>query len=166
MFVADTSALISIATGKLLEQFLNEFDVHTTETVYGELETTAEYDDAHGRAAERVIDADSQFTLHSVDDRRVTQFESSQIDEGEASCVGVEQDLSPEFFVTDDLRAVPELRRITTSDVAISPVVLRALTERGVLSKSDARQRLDSIAATRDWLGAPIYNRARKLLDD
>ncbi|MFB6177805.1 MAG: hypothetical protein ABEI99_11810, partial [Halobaculum sp.] len=109
MFVVDTSALVSIATGNLLEQFLGEFDIRTSNRVYQELETTAEYDDAHGRAANRVIEADSQFTLHSVEESRAEQFESSRIDEGEASCVGVERDISPEFFLTDDLRAVPEL---------------------------------------------------------
>jgi rRNA-processing protein FCF1 len=38
MIVADTSALISIAAINLLDTFLTEFDIHTTETVIEELE--------------------------------------------------------------------------------------------------------------------------------
>lgn len=70
------------------------------------------------------------------------------------------------FLLTDDLRALPELKVSTDAQVALSPIVLRALVERGVLGSDDARNRLDRLAASRGWLGAPIYRRARRLFDD
>lgn len=50
MIVADTGALISIASINLPDTFLTDFDVHTTETVVDELEETSEYDDRYGEA--------------------------------------------------------------------------------------------------------------------
>lgn len=52
MIVADTSALISLATAGVLDIVLAEFDVHTTDTVIEELEDTARFDDAHGAGAQ------------------------------------------------------------------------------------------------------------------
>lgn len=48
--------------------------------------------------------------------------------------------------------------------VAISPIVLKALVNRDVLEREQARDRLETVAEHRDWLGAPIYCRAEELL--
>jgi len=162
MIVADTSALSSLATADTLQLVLEEFDVHTTETVLEELENTAEYDDSHGSAAENVLDQRGQLTVHSTED---PEIESSRIDDGEATCTVLMQELEAEFLITDDFRALPEMQALTDARVAISPIVLKALVKRDVLTYSEAETRLSSIAETRDWLGAPIYRRAKKLFD-
>lgn len=162
MLVADTSALVSLATGEVLEAALAEFDVHTTETVVAELEETAGYDDDHGVAASRVVESLDYVTVHEVPD---PSLEASRVDDGEGSCVRLARDGDAAFLLTDDLRALPELQALTDADIAISPIVLRALVKRGVLSSDEASERLDRIAETRDWLGAPIYRRAQRLLE-
>lgn len=163
MIVADTSALISLATAAVVEQVVAEFDVHTTSAVIEELEETAGYDDPHGKAAQQVLDQRTLVTVHDTDRE---QFQSSRIDSGEASCVTLERECEPQFLLTDDLRALPELQQVTTARVALSPIVLRALVKRDVLESQDARDRLERIAETRDWLGAPIYRRAKRLLEE
>jgi len=163
MIVADTSALISLATAEVVDLVFAEFEVHTTRVILQELEETAEYDDPHGQAAQNVLEQQAQFSVHTVDGE---QFESSTIDQGEASCIRLEEQLEPAFLLTDDLRALPEIQNLTTAKVALSPIVLRALVKREVLEPKDAQNRLEQIAKTRDWLGAPIYRRARQLLDE
>lgn len=160
MIVADTSALVSLATGDSVRLVVGEFDVHTTATVIEELDATAEYDDSHGCAARTVLDQRDRVTVHGVER---PEIESSRIDDGEATCIGIAAELDAAFLLTDDLRALPELQTLTATKVAISPIVLQALVKRDVLTRSEARRRLDSIADTRDWLGAPIYERARML---
>lgn len=49
--------------------------------------------------------------------------------------------------------------------VEISPIVLKTLVNRGVLDSEAARNKVEQIAETRDWLGAPIYRRALQLFD-
>lgn len=163
MIVADTSALVSLATADTLGLVLDEFDVHTTETVIEELEDTAGYDDAHGTAAQDALDMRERMTVHAVAGEVVT---SSRIDAGEGSCCALAGELEADFVLTDDLRALPELQRLVEARVAISPIVLKALVKRGVLDRAGAVERLERLAETRDWLGAPIYRRARRLFDD
>lgn len=163
MIVADTSALISLTIAECLDHLLNEFDVHTTTTVCDELEQTAAYDDPHGEAANHVLGERNQVTAHTVEDEIP---ETSRIDQGEGSCVVLTKQLGADFLLTDDLRALPELQQLTAARVAISPIVLKALVNRGVLDREDAIQRLDQLAETRDWLAAPIYRRAQRLFEE
>ena len=162
MIVADTSALISLATADALQAVVEEFDVQTSELVVSELETTAEYDDVHGDGATTVLEALETIVVHETEN---SDFETSRIDAGEASCLSLTRSLDATFLITDDLRALPELQNLTTTRVAISPIVLRALVKRGVLTNEEARTKLERLATTRDWLGRPIYRRAIALFE-
>jgi hypothetical protein len=73
--------------------------------------------------------------------------------------------VGPLFLVTDDFRALPELQELVDAEVALSPIVLRALVIRGVLSAEDANAAFDRIAAGRDWLETPLYRYGRRLLE-
>ncbi len=159
MIVADTSALISIASVDLLDTVLTEFSVHTTETVIEELEETGEYDDRHGEAAQTVLNRLDWIEIQSVNG----EITSSRIDQGEGSCVLLSRDIDARFLLTDDLRALPELQQITEAKAAISPIVLKALIQRDALDREEALEKLDELGEKRDWLGAPIYRRARNL---
>ncbi|WP_132057440.1 hypothetical protein [Halorussus amylolyticus] len=162
MIVADTSALVSLATVGLVPILCEEFDCHTTEAVAEELRATAEYDDVSGEAAQSVLDQFAQMTIHEVE---ASEFESSRIDRGEGRCAVLTHELDADFLVTDDLRALPELQTVAASKVAISPIVLEALVRRDVLTRDRAKSELRRIANRRDWLEAPIYRRAQALLD-
>lgn len=161
MITADTSALISLATADVLDTFLTEFDIHTTEKVVEELENTAAYDDIHGEAAETVLDHLDQITVHQIEGT----FESSRIDSGEGTCALLTREIDAEFLITDDLRALPELQTVADAQVAISPIVLKAFVRRNVLEREEAVEKLDELAEQRDWLGAPIYRRAKNLFE-
>lgn len=161
MIVADTSSLISIASVDLLNTFLTEFNVHTTETVIEELEDTSGYNDSHGDAAEKVLDNLDLIITYQVNE----EFTSSRIDLGEGSCALLTQEIDADFLITDDLRALPELQSLTSAKVAISPIVLKALIQKDAIEQEEALQKLDELAEQRDWLGAPIYRRTKNLFE-
>ncbi|WP_224333789.1 hypothetical protein [Haloprofundus halobius] len=163
MLVIDTSALVSLAVGDALGVTLAEFDVVATHVVIDELEVTADYDDEHGRGASTVLDQ-----LERIDSLDITgeKFVTSRIDDGEASCVAAMREIDAAFLITDDYRALPELQHLIDAEVALSPVVLRALVKRGALSEDTAKSALETIAEQRDWLGAPIYRYARQLFEE
>jgi len=163
MIVADTSALISIATIDTLELFLTEFDVHTTEAVIQELEETSGYNDQHGNAAKTVLKNLDRISVHHIPNG---DFRSSRVDKGEGSCALLTNEMEADFLITDDLRALPELQAVVDARVAISPIVLKALVQRDELKPEAARNRLAKLAESRDWLGAPIYRRAEALFED
>ena len=160
MIVADTSAVVTLASTEVIGTVLEEFDVHTTQIVISELDETAEHEDVHGEAAERVLEIADRITIHDTDE---PSFESSRIDKGEASCVTLTRQMEVDFLIMDDLRALPEIQELVDSKVAISPIVLKALAKREVLEVEQAEEKLDLIADRRDWLGAPIYRRAKQL---
>lgn len=160
MIAADTSALISLASVDLLDTLLAEYDVHTTETVINELEDTSSYNDIHGEASETVLNLIDQITVHQVEG----EFKSSRVDQGEGTCALLTKEIDAEFLITDDLRALPELQTVADAKVAISPIILKAFVKRDVLEQQEALTKLDELAERRDWLGAPIYRKARNLL--
>lgn len=162
MIVVDTSAFISLSLGNILDIVLDEYSVYSTQRVHDELRDTAAYDDIHGDAASAVLESVDEITIHRTPDPGI---ETSRIDAGEASCIELADTEAVAFLITDDLRALPELQTLTDAQVAISPILLRALVTRDVLTTADAKERLDQIASTRDWLGAPIYRRAQELFE-
>ena len=160
MIVADTSALITLASIDISDLVLEEFDIHTSVTAVEDLEDTAEYDDSHRKAADGVLQHRDQFTVH---DASRTEFQSSRIDGGEGSCADLARDLGANFLITDDLRALPELQTLSGTQVAISSIVLRALVKRDVLDEEEAVAKLETVAENRDWLESPIYTKAKNL---
>ena len=163
MIVIDASSFITLTIADSLPAVLDEFDVHTTETVIQELQETAEYDDVHGNAARTVLERADRITVHATPQRR---FQSSRVDPGEGSCALLTHELDTDFLITDDLRALPELQTIADAKIAISPILLKALVRREKLERDEALEKLEQIAVQRDWLGAPIYRRACHLFDE
>ncbi|MGB9956426.1 hypothetical protein ACOZ4B_08555 [Haloferax prahovense] len=163
MLVTDTSAVISLSVGGVLEVFVDEFDVCTTKVVFEELRGTAEYDDHHGRAASSVLDMENELTIVSTTG---DEFMTSRVDDGEASCVAAVREVDAAFLITDDYRALPELQTLVSADVALSPIVLRALVKRDVLTEAEASTAFETMAEKRDWLGAPIYRYAQQFFDE
>lgn len=164
MLVVDTSAFVSLGVGNVLDIVIGEFELGTTTAVVDELRETAAYDDRHGEAAARALELTSEVAVRAVDER-AERFVTSRIDSGEASCVVAAREVDAAFFITDDFRALPELREVVDANVALSPIVLRALVERGVLDENEAKAAFETIAEGRDWLGAPIYRYARDLFE-
>ena len=108
-----------------------------------------------------MLDHRDRFTSHEVD----TEFTSSRVDRDEMDCALLTRELDAEFLVTDDLRALPELRNLSSARVAISPILLRALVKQDRLEEREARGTLEELAAHRDWLGAPIHRWALELFE-
>ncbi|KXA93002.1 hypothetical protein AKJ64_01685 [candidate division MSBL1 archaeon SCGC-AAA259E17] len=164
MIVADTSALASLASGSVLRFFLEEFDVRVTKTVVEELEDLSLGGDRTAEHADEVLTLKDSFQVCETGGEKPT---SSRIDSGEGSSVVLAERVEADFLITDDLRALPELEKLLgEGKVAISPIVLRALVERGVLERENALEKLERIAENRDWLHSPIYRRARGLLEE
>lgn len=163
MIVLDTSAFISLAVGDALEPACEAFEVLTTATVLDELESTADYDDIHAQGATTALALRDHYTVTNPDEHGP---ETSRIDAGEASCIAAVREHEAVFLITDDVRALPELQQLVTADVVLSPIVLRALVERGVLREDATAAALETIADQRDWLGAPVYRYAQRLFED
>jgi len=160
MLVIDTSGLISLASINILETVIEEYEVHVTREVVEELNETANYEDSHAESSEKALEKISDTEIHELD---VGEFESSRVDKVEYSCVLLANKIEADFVITDDFRSLPELKSLIDSQIAISPIMLKALVKRDLIQESEARQMLEELAENRNWLGAPIYRHAQKL---
>ena len=78
-------------------------------------------------AARNVLGPVVEFTIVDVSG---DVFITSRIDDGEASCVAAAREADAPILLTDDDRALPELREAVDADVALLSIFLRALVNR------------------------------------
>ena len=166
--VADTSSLISLQTGGVLELSLKLFDISIPEIVVTELEEVAGYDDTHGESARDVLGLIKEARINVREVISISETESRvepRVDAGEMGCLNLCRQEQIPILITDDWRALPKLIEISTSiNVVVSAFVIRALLNRRVLTRDDAETILDRIARNRDWLESKIYEESKKWL--
>jgi predicted nucleic acid-binding protein len=163
MIILDTSAFISLSMADLMERVVEDYSVHTTQEVISELEQTAREEDRVSDAASQVLSCRESIEVHSQSFER---FETSRLDSGEASCVALTREVDADFMLTDDLRAMAEIKKLSTLEVAISPFMIVAMAKNDVLSREEALEKIEKLAENRDWLGTPIYQRAKKQFEN
>ena len=161
----DTSSLVSLVHGDLLDRTLAEFCVIISNFVRDELHQMSAFDDADGRAATDVLARLDDLDLREVARAEVDPLRTSKVDEGEASCVVLAQGPDAAALISDDVDAMHQLQAYANKhgfDLGLGAVVVHALRKRGRLSQADALERLDRIAARRGWMGRPIYRAYRR----
>ena len=166
--VLDTSSLVSLVHGDLLEPTLTAFSVVISNHVRDELQTMSRFDDRDGRAARWILEQSARLDVRNVEQTEVDPLLTSKIHEGEASCIALAQNPDVDALITDDFEAMHQMRAYAQRhgfDLGLGAVVVHALVKRGQLSREDALQRLDQIAAPRDWIGRPIYQAYRRVLE-
>lgn len=86
------------------------------------------------------------------------------IAQGKAACIELAQNSDVDALIMDDVEAMHQMRAYAQRhgfDLGLGTVVVHALVKRGQLNRKDALQRLDQMAAQRDWMGRPIYRAYR-----
>ena len=164
----DTSSLVSLVHGDLLDRTLAEFRVTISNFVRDELQQMSAFDDADGRAATDVLARLDDLDLREVARAEVDPLRTSKIDEGEASCVVLAQDPEVAALISDDFEAMHQMQAYAQKhgfDLGLGAVVVHALRKRGRLSQADALERLDRIATRRGWMGRPIYRAYRRAVE-
>ncbi len=164
MLVLDTSAFISLGICDCVEILLDEFDLHTSDAIINELEELSGYDDLEADVAERWLEKKDRLNVQQVGE--AGEFDHGKIDKGEGSCAVLARKTDAEFLITDDVRALPLLKNIASTEVVISPIVLKALVKRDRLSNDEAKNKLDKLIRDRDWFETPIYKMSLELFGD
>lgn len=165
--VLDSSALISLAHGEILDLVLSEFEVTVSRQVLEELEETADYEDADGKAANRVLKDRDSLTIEKVDSEAVEELLTSRVHSGEASCVLLAQEEEIEAMISDDFDAMNQLEFYSHKfnfQLGLCPVLIQTLVKRKKLTRNQGREIFDRIARKRGWFGRQIYEYGKKML--
>jgi predicted nucleic acid-binding protein len=167
--VIDTSALISLTHGDLLDLIADEFHLIISDLVLEELRNTAKFEDEDGKAAAEILKKIKKIEIRKVDQDLVNKLITSRIDAGEASCVVLAQANDIAAFISDDFRAMHELRVYALRfkfELGLGAVLIQALVFRGKITKAEALNCLSLIASKRNWMGRPIYEAYSEILGE
>lgn len=166
--IADSSALISLAHGQLLELTLKEFEIVISNWILQELEQTARFADPDGQAAQKVLAQRDLLKVVEVSEADFRNYLGRKVHAGEASCLPLARQQDAVAFVCDDFDALPYLDHHSQElgiEVGLCPVLIQALILRGRLTRDEGRAAFARIAERRDWLGRPLYEYGEKLLE-
>jgi hypothetical protein len=164
ILVADTSALVSAASTidarrRLLPLLIDDYDVTVPQQVVDELESISEYDDAHGAAAQAVLDNSAELTIESV-----TLDSTFPLDDGENAAVQLANRLDAPFFYCDEYTQLSLIHAsLSETRLVTTPRLLKAFVVREEFSNDAAIELLEDIAAARSWSGNAYVQQARQL---
>jgi len=163
--VADTSALVSLGCaaaehGSIVELFFDGYDVYLPPAVIDELESTAEYDDQHGRSARRILER-AEYTVQAG-----SADAELPLDSGETATVGLANELEAGFCYCDEFVRLSVIHAaLVTARLITTPRVLEAFVLRGDLRQTEALDVLDAIIGARSWEGNAYVQQARTWID-
>lgn len=158
LYVIDTSALVSLGISRVFDELTKRLELHTSEIVVEELDEMTTYDDTFAEAAGRALSETQEarnIEVHPVDSRERRLH--PRLDRGESSCINVLKQLNADYLVTDDHRASGALEDYVGEKIVFSPILLKALTIKGIITDSEAVEELRAIAEDRNWYDSPLF---------
>ncbi|KXB00463.1 hypothetical protein AKJ41_04060 [candidate division MSBL1 archaeon SCGC-AAA259O05] len=155
--VADTSALLSLQAGDLLNRIGEYFTFLITESVTEELREFAQHDDELGNTAQGVLGKGEV-----LDERAVSMTEEipeAEPTDNEVYNLALEKEL---MLITDDVKLCRKIEKVET---AFSTYFLGFLVESDELTADEALEKLKSMRDRRNWRENIIYLTTRKELE-
>ena len=154
----DTSALLSLEAGKILDLVIENFELVIPKRVEEELKGISKNHDFEGNMAKRIFSF--------LEDEIKVIDASKHSEEGELECVYLANDLNVEFLITDDTAALEKLEKICKKKIAFSTTLLSALIIKNELSKKEAINILERMRVKRNWKDNIIFEQAKSLLEN
>ncbi len=158
-FVFDTSAFVSLESVYLLDTVLKNFQIITSPGAFSEVGDFAIHEDELGQAAQRVLDKKKRIDLEKPEVKEELTF-VSQVD-NEVFNLALGKEI---MLITDDIK----LTRHAGSKIEIefSTYFLPLFIGSGLLTKSEALQKLEQMRSIRNWQDNIIYLSAKEELNN
>ncbi|WP_231185312.1 hypothetical protein [Haladaptatus sp. DYF46] len=164
--VADTSGLVSLAATTdarrlALPLFLDGYDVAVPHHVIDELETIAQYSDAHAQAAQAILDEQDKILIRdSVLDPEFP------LDDGENAAIQLTKEIGAAFFYCDEYSQLALIHAsLAEPQLVTTPRVLKALVVHGDLTNTEAKELLEQISQVRSWETNAYVQQAEQLFE-
>lgn len=157
--VLDTSALMSLAAGNILELVVDSIDCVVPERVRAELQGLSKNNDFEGNLARLILD----FLWKEI---KVLDAYKNATD-GEIECAYLANELEDvDLLITDDTSALEQLEKLCKKSVRFSPLILYSLYLKKKLTKTQAITILERMRVKRNWKDNIIFEQAMLLLED
>ena len=164
--VADVSALVSLGAvagtePDPLSMCLADYDAVVPTAVIQELQETASYEDAHGRAATAVLER-----TEILETRSVSLDSGFPLDDGENATVTLANDIDAALVLCDEFTQLGLIHAsLADARLVTTPTLLSVFVRTERLTVEEARTLLDEVSETRSWTANSYVERARSVLE-
>lgn len=162
MIVADASGLVALGSVEAIGPFVERFDVRTTPAAVESIEGASGRHGPLGDGARATLAVRDQLDVDGPADEPIV---TSRVDWSTGSCVVLTRELDAAFYLTDERRAIHEMRKLVPGEVVLPSIGLAALVRAGALTRGDAGFRHDVLLDRRRGLAVAIVSRADSLFD-
>lgn|GEM_PF-6718136 len=161
MIVADSSGLVALGSVEVIEPFVTEFDVWTTPETVDSIEAKSARHGPDGEGARAALSVTNQIGVTAPNAEPIV---TTRLDRTSGSAVVLARDRDARYHLTDERRAMHELRQLVPGDVVTPWIALEALVRTAGLRRQDARFRLDGLLDRARGLEAAVGNRGHSLI--
>lgn len=152
--VADTSALLSLETGGVLEIAVEKLDFIISTRIKEELTGLSKNNDFEGNLAKNV--------LGYIDNEIKVIEPSKSFDDGELEVAYLAKEIDDiEFIITDDISARKKIEKISNKPIRFSTMIVYALCLKGIKTFDQGWKIIEKMAVKRDWKDNLIFESAK-----
>lgn len=152
--VVDTSALLSLEAGGILEISIEKLDFIIPLRVKEEITGLSKNNDFEGNLAKNVL---------GYIDNEIKVIESSKrYNEGELEAAYLAKERSSiEFIITDDVSAIEKMEKIADKPIRFSTMIVYALCIKGIKTFEQGWKIIERMAVKRIWKDNLIFESAK-----
>lgn len=152
---ADTGALLSLTLGGLLKKCLTHFDIMIGGRIRSELDEISQKNDELGKAAKEIL-------MYTGKDIKVEELKA-EFEKGELEALELLETKKADLLISDDVAFV---REQGDERISFSVILPGILYEKGILSKREFIDAVNSIFRKRNWEENLIYLVAKSLIEE
>ena len=156
--VADTSALLSLEAGGILEISVEKLDFVISPRIKEEIIGLSKNSDFEGNLAKNV--------LGYVDNDIKVIEPSKRFDDGELEIAYLAKEKDDiEFIISDDIGARERIEKIGNKPMRFSTMIVYALCIKGIKTFDQGWRIIERMAVKRDWKDNLIFESAKLMWD-
>jgi predicted nucleic acid-binding protein len=152
--VADTSALISLEAGGILEIAVEKIDFVMSTRIKKELFGISRNNDFEGNLAKKILGYKEIGVLEP----------SKRFDDGESEAAYLaKENKDIEFIITDDIASREKIEKISDKPIRFSTLIVYALCLKGIKTFEQGWKIIERMAVKRNWKDNLIFEGAKIL---
>ena len=151
----DTSALLSLEAGNILETAVEKLNLVISQRIKEELTGLSKNNDFEGNLAKNILG----YGIKAI-------AASKRFDEGELEVAYLAKEASDiEFIISDDVSAIKKMEKISDKPIRFSTMIVYALCLKGIRTFDQGWKIIERMAVKRDWKDNLIFESAKLMWD-
>ena len=154
--VIDTSALLSLESGNILETAVENFNFVIPVRIKEELIGLSKKNNFEGNLAKKVL---------NYVEKEINVVETSKrFDDGELEAAYLAKEtIDIEFIISDDIKAIERIKNISKKEIRFSTMIVYALCLKEIIPLDQGWKIIEKMAVKRVWKNNLIFESAKSI---